>query len=96
MRENRWHELVAKFSLGQILEQNCAVQPVFYEDEVDIDLNPKISADWQKKGKQKRIPSRGKMKNITLQEPCMQEQVEWTTSAEKVRILACLSICYVN
>ncbi|CNF75247.1 IS630 orf [Yersinia similis] len=60
MRENRWHELVAKFSLGQILEQNCAVQPVFYEDEVDIDLNPQIGADWQKKGKQKRIPTPGK------------------------------------
>lgn len=24
--------------------------PVFYEDEVDIHLNPKIGADWQLRG----------------------------------------------
>ncbi len=27
--------------------------PVFYEDEVDIDLNPKIGAGWCFKGQQK-------------------------------------------
>ncbi|CNH92619.1 IS630 family transposase [Yersinia pseudotuberculosis] len=47
-------------AISEALEQNCAVHPVFYEDEVDIDLNPKIGADWQKKGKQKRIPTPGK------------------------------------
>lgn len=25
----------------------CAVHPVFYKDEVDIHLNPKIGAGWQ-------------------------------------------------
>lgn len=34
--------------------------PFFYEDEVDIDLNPKIGADWQRKGQQNRIPTSGK------------------------------------
>ncbi len=29
--------------------------PVFYEDEADIDLNPKIGADWCFKGQQKRV-----------------------------------------
>ncbi|KDW85757.1 hypothetical protein ACN73_07835 [Escherichia coli] len=29
--------------------------PVFYEDEVDIHLNPKIGADWQLRGQQKRV-----------------------------------------
>ncbi len=47
-------------AISETLEQNCAVHPVFYEDEVDIDLNPQIGADWQKKGKQKRIPTPGK------------------------------------
>ncbi|AHK21020.1 DDE endonuclease [Yersinia similis] len=47
-------------AISEALEQNCAVHPVFYEDEVDIDLNPKIGADWHKKGKQKRIPTPGK------------------------------------
>ncbi len=45
--------------------------PVFYEDEVDIDLNlnPKIGADWCMKGQQKRIAThRGRIKNTILQE----------------------------
>ncbi|EOS96763.1 transposase [Erwinia tracheiphila] len=29
--------------------------PVFYEDEVDIHLSPKIGADWQVLGQQKRV-----------------------------------------
>lgn len=29
--------------------------PVFYEDKVDIHLNPKIGADWQLRGQQKRV-----------------------------------------
>ena len=34
----------------------CSVEhPVFYEDEVDIHLNPKIGAGWQLRGQQKRV-----------------------------------------
>lgn len=33
--------------------------PVFYEDKVDIHLNPKIDADWQKCGQQKRVVTPG-------------------------------------
>lgn len=33
--------------------------PVFYQDEVDIDLNPKIGADWMPRGQQKRIATPG-------------------------------------
>lgn len=32
---------------------------VFYEDEVDIDFNPKIGADWQLKGQQKQVITPG-------------------------------------
>ncbi|HGB2132537.1 TPA: IS630 family transposase [Salmonella enterica subsp. enterica serovar 13,23:b:-] len=32
---------------------------VFYEDEVDIDFNPKIGADWQLKGEQKQVITPG-------------------------------------
>lgn len=32
---------------------------VFYEDEVDIDFNPKIGADWQLKGEQKKVITPG-------------------------------------
>lgn len=33
--------------------------PVFYVDEVDIDLNPRIGAGWMKKGQQTAIPTPG-------------------------------------
>lgn len=33
--------------------------PVFYQDEVDIDLNPKIGANWMPKEQQKRIATPG-------------------------------------
>lgn len=36
-----------------------AEHPVFYEDEVDIHLNPKIGADWQLRGQHKRVVTPG-------------------------------------
>lgn len=57
IRDPQKEEKLAAMSAA--LEKNCAAHPVFYEDEVDIDLNPKIGADWQKKGQQKRIPTPG-------------------------------------
>ncbi|CAH2871570.1 IS630 family transposase ISSen5 [Salmonella enterica subsp. enterica serovar Kentucky] len=46
-------------AINQALEQCSAEHPVFYEDEVDIDLNPKIGADWMPKGQQKRVVTPG-------------------------------------
>lgn len=37
------------------LDGCSAEYPVFYENEVDIHLNPKIGADWQLRGQQKRV-----------------------------------------
>lgn len=34
--------------------------PVFYVDEVDIDLNPRIGHGWMKKGQQTAVPTPGK------------------------------------
>jgi len=45
--------------IKQALEQCSVDHPVFYEDEVDIDLNPKIGADWMPKGQQKRVVTPG-------------------------------------
>jgi len=36
-------------AITKALAQCNAEHPVFYEDEVDIDLNPKIGANWQKR-----------------------------------------------
>ena len=46
------------------LDECSTEHPVFYEDEVDIHLNPKIGADWQLRGQQKRGARRDRMKNI--------------------------------
>ncbi len=34
-------------------------KPVFYVDEVDIDLNPRIGACWSRKGRQPTVPTPG-------------------------------------
>lgn len=39
---------------------------MFYEDEVDIHLNPKIGADWQRRGQQKRVVTPGKNEKYYL------------------------------
>lgn len=38
----------------------------FYEDEVDIHLNPRIGADWQLRGQQKRIVTPGQNEKYYL------------------------------
>ncbi|ECG5959209.1 IS630 family transposase [Salmonella enterica] len=48
-----------RFVIEQALAQEQTAHPVFYQDEVDIDLNPKIGADWMPKGQQKRIATPG-------------------------------------
>ncbi len=40
--------------------------PVFYEYEVDIHLNPKIGADWQFRGQQKRVVMSGQNEKYYL------------------------------
>ncbi|EBI4024824.1 hypothetical protein BZ070_20930, partial [Salmonella enterica] len=39
---------------------------VFYEDEVDIDFNPKIGTDWQLKGEKKHIISKRRLNTVQL------------------------------
>ncbi len=53
-------------AIKKALEQCNEEHPVFYENEVDIHLNPKIGADWTFKGKQKRIPTPGKNEKYYL------------------------------
>jgi putative transposase len=49
-----------RLAIGQALAREPAEHPVLYQDEVDIDLNPKIGADWMPRGQQKRIATPGK------------------------------------
>jgi transposase len=47
-------------AIRQALDSASEVEPVFYVDEVDIDLNPRIGACWTKKGQQATVPTPGK------------------------------------
>ena len=50
----------AKMSaIHQALRHASAQQPVFYVDEVDIDLNPRICPGWTLKGRQHAVPTPG-------------------------------------
>lgn len=42
------------------LGQASARQPVFYVDEADVDLNPRIGHGWMMKGRQYAVPTPGK------------------------------------
>jgi transposase len=43
-----------------------AVEPVFYEDEVDIHLNPKVGRDWMLRGQQRRLITPGNNEKFYL------------------------------
>jgi len=47
-------------AINKALKKASETQPVFYVDEVDIDLNPRIGPGWMKKGVQTAIPTPGK------------------------------------
>lgn len=53
-------------AIAQALAGCSAEHPVFYEDEVDIHLNPKIGADWQLRGQQKRVVTPGQNEKYYL------------------------------
>lgn len=44
-----------RLTIEQAIARKQTSHPVFYQDEVDIDQNPKISADWMLKVQQKRM-----------------------------------------
>ncbi|AYA41052.1 IS630 family transposase [Xenorhabdus nematophila] len=53
-------------AINDALEKCNPDHPVFYEDEVDIHLNPKIGADWQLRGQQKRVITPGQNEKYYL------------------------------
>lgn len=53
-------------AIRKALDECSTEHPVFYEDEVDIHLNPKIGADWQLRGQQKRVVTPGQNEKYYL------------------------------
>jgi transposase len=46
--------------IRRIAASDCSEEPVFYQDEVDIHLNPKIGPDWMLRGQQRLVITPGK------------------------------------
>ncbi|BBW74555.1 hypothetical protein THOKLE011_08450 [Klebsiella michiganensis] len=73
----------------------CSIEhPVFYENEVDIHLNPKIGADWQVRGQQNLWSPPYRMKNIIWQVRCTAVQEKSATWAVAAKLHLCLSACF--
>lgn len=58
----RKRRLARLATIRRIVRRASSDEPVFYEDEVDIHLNPKIGRDWMPKGFQRRVVTPGKNK----------------------------------
>ena len=52
--------------MREALDNSSTDHPVFYEDEVDIHLNPKIGAEWGIKGQQRKVATPGQNKKHYL------------------------------
>ncbi len=76
------NEKMAK--IAEALSNASEQHPVFYEDEVDINLNPKIGADWCFKGQQKRVVTPGKNEKHSLA-GCLNAQTKEITYVSGLR-----------
>jgi putative transposase len=47
-------------AIRRVLRRASAAEEVFYVDEADIDLNPRIGPAWMPKGEQITVPTPGK------------------------------------
>ncbi|KDL14894.1 hypothetical protein DET60_1362 [Raoultella planticola] len=76
-------------AIHKALEECSAEHPVFYEDKVDIHLNPKIGADWQLRGQQKRVVTPGQNENTVWPARCTAERVKSATLGAAVKAHSC-------
>ncbi len=53
-------------AIHKALDESNAEHQIFYEDEVDIHLYPKIGADWQRRGQQKCVVTPGQNEKYYL------------------------------
>lgn len=75
--------------MKQALVKCDSSNPVFYEDEVDIHLNPKIGSDWGLRGQQRNVVTPGQNKKYFLAAALQAKtsQVTYVGSASKSTVL---------
>jgi len=88
-------------AINAALEQADNDHPVFYVDEADVDLNPRIGHAWMPQGKQTTVPTPGKNRKRYLAGALHSQtgQVIWVEDEKKnsflfIRLLAALRKAY--
>jgi transposase len=79
--------------IHKALDECSAEHPVFYEDEVDIHLNPKIGADWQLRGQQKRVVTPGQNEKYYLAGALHSGTGKVSYVGGNSKVQRCLSLC---
>ncbi len=84
-REKRLKEL------RDLAARASAKEPVYYSDEVDIDLNPKIGRDWMLPGNQRRVVTPGQNQKHYLAGAlnAKTRRLEWAEGTSKNSSLFC-------
>lgn len=77
--------------LERLAASDCTAEPVYYSDEVDIDLNPRIGRDWMLPGQQRRVLTPGKNQKHYLAGAlrAKSRRLVWTEGASKNSELFC-------
>jgi transposase len=77
--------------LRALAKRSTRREPVFYEDEVDIHLNPKLGLDWMLPGQQRRVPTPGKNKKhyVAGALNALTKELVWAEGPSKSSALFC-------
>lgn len=77
------------FKLRGLAAAACAREPVFYEDEVDIHLNPKVGPDWMLKGRRRTVltPGNNKKHYLAGAMNAKTRKVTWVKGSSKASCL---------
>lgn len=85
-------------AITKALEDACVEHPVFYADEADIDLNPRIGFGWMKRGEQSAVPTPGKNQKRYLAGALHAQTgqvvwVEWHAKNAELFVLLLAELC---
>ena len=78
-------------ALRRLAESATKAEPVFYEDEMDVHLNPKIGRDWMPKGLRRVVvtPGQNKKRFVAGALNAATGKITWVEAKSKVSALFC-------
>jgi transposase len=77
--------------LRRLAENASETEPVYYEDEVDIDFNPKFGRDWMLPGQQRRVvtPGQNQKHYVAGALNAKTRKLVWVEHTRKTSMLFC-------